>query len=315
MISTRSISEGLCISIRYLVFVFLICGVFPALALAENQPVSSETCLDCHEDYDASLAGTAHALSPSPHNVDLSCVRCHSGGAIHIEDPSLENIGNPGSLPAADVITVCQSCHIAHAEMDNVGFDPHMASGQSCLSCHSVHQGRTGLLPDDQTAFCRRCHVAVDASFGRRSAHPLVDGAIDCLSCHSFSGASEPQYGHGASANCYSCHPEQSGPYIHTHPATLSFAVEGGGCTECHQPHGSPNERLLNQPGQTLCLQCHGVPPGHRIKHSGLGTKWACVDCHSEIHGSNDNHKFLDPDLGTLLFPDCYQSGCHIFDD
>ena len=76
-------------------------------------------------------------------------------------------------------------------------------------------------------------------------------------------------------------------------------------------PHGSGNERLLAQKGSTLCLQCHGVPPRHRTEHSGLGTKLQCVECHSEVHGSNHNAKFLDPDLGSKLFSNCYQSGCH----
>ena len=295
--------------------VLLILGLSLSLAGAENGRPDNETCLACHEGYEVALAGTAHALSPPPRNVDLYCASCHTGGDEHIEDPVPENIGNPATLPATEVITLCQDCHVPHAEMDNAGFDPHAAQGQSCLSCHSIHQGQAGLLTDDKTEFCGRCHVVVSASFGRRSRHPLADGAVNCLSCHSFSGANEPQYGHGASANCYSCHPEQSGPYVYEHPAAISFAVEGGGCTECHQPHSSSNERLLSQPGNTLCLQCHGVPPGHRVEHSGLGTKLACVDCHSEIHGSNDNGKLLDPDLGMILFPDCYQSGCHIFDD
>lgn len=284
-------------------------------AAAVGQTVDSETCLNCHEGYDAGLATTAHALLPPPHRITLQCASCHTGGEQHIEDPQPTNIGNPAALPVGEVATLCRDCHVPHAEMNTTGFDPHLAQGFSCLSCHSVHQGQEGLLLDDKTEFCGRCHVAVKAAFAGRSRHPVADGVVDCLSCHSFAGTGEPQFGHGASANCYSCHPEQSGPFIHAHPATISFAVEGGGCIECHQPHGSPNDRLLNQPGSTLCLQCHGVPPGHRTTHSGLGTKWACLDCHSEIHGSNDNNKFLDPDLGAILFPDCYQSGCHIFDD
>ena len=117
----------------------------------------------------------------------------------------------------------------------------------------------------------------------------------------------------GLNWKCQGCHSDVAGPYLYEHPVTYQHLVEGVGCTECHSPHGSPNDRLLTQPGNGVCLQCHGTPPGHRTRHSGLGTKLACVDCHSDIHGSYDNNKFLDPMLGTKLFPNCYQSGCHIF--
>ena len=277
--------------------------------------VDDATCLSCHEGLDTTLAGTAHALRPAVRGVDLQCAGCHSGAAAHAADPTSQNIGNPAMQDAGAVITLCQTCHIAHPEPGNVGFDPHLSQTGSCVSCHQIHQGQQQLLADDKAEWCGRCHVAVTAAFHRRSNHPLGDGAVTCLSCHSLTDDSFPQAGHGASANCYTCHPEQSGPYLYEHPVTLSYAVEGGACTECHLPHGSPNERLLTQAASTLCLQCHGVPPAHRTKHSGLGTKLACVECHSEIHGSNANAKFLDPDLGVKLFPDCFQSGCHIVND
>ena len=60
-----------------------------------------------------------------------------------------------------------------------------------------------------------------------------------------------------------------------------------------------------------MCLQCHSVPSGHLTTHDGLGVKYDCVECHSEIHGSYDSRLLLDPDLNSKFFPDCYQSGCH----
>jgi DmsE family decaheme c-type cytochrome len=283
---------------------------FPRSGSGADQP-DDETCLACHDGYAETLAGTAHALQPPAENVEVHCTKCHTGGSVHIEDPSVTNIGNPATMPNAQLLEICQQCHVPHAEAENIALDPHVGRGLSCVSCHSVHKGYDGLLSDDQAMFCGKCHVDVTASFRLRSNHPLLEDAVTCLSCHSLVGKNEPQTGHGPSANCYTCHPEQSGPYRYQHAAAISFAVEGGGCTECHRPHGSPNDRLLNQPASGLCLQCHGMPPGHRIEHSGLGSKLACVDCHSEIHGSNHNGLLLDPDLGVKLFPDCFQSGCH----
>jgi DmsE family decaheme c-type cytochrome len=155
------------------------------------------------------------------------------------------------------------------------------------------------------------CHVALVSDWTRGSLHPLSDQDVNCLSCHDFTGALEPAVGHGPTENCYRCHPEVSGPFVWNHDATSSFAVNGEGCEACHSAHGSALDRMLTQQGDALCTQCHAVPPLHRVNHGGLGTRFLCVECHSEVHGSDDNKHFLDLNLGTKIGgtpPSCY---CH----
>jgi len=147
--------------------------------------------------------------------------------------------------------------------------------------------------------------------FKRVSNHPLTDGNVTCLSCHGFAKEMEPDYGHGQNARCYSCHSEQSGPYTFEHDAASSFATQGGGCIACHSPHGSPNERLLNQPGSGLCRQCHGVPAMHMTQHNGIGQQYDCVECHSEVHGSYENHALLDSYLGSKIGSGPGSCWCH----
>lgn len=167
------------------------------------------------------------------------------------------------------------------------------------------------LVADDRENYCLACHTAVGMEFKRRSVHPLESGNVRCTDCHNLAGIEDPMLAVGLNWRCQECHAERSGPFLYEHPVVNNHLIEGGGCVECHQPHGSPNDRLLNQPNNGVCMQCHAVPAGHRTEHSGLGTKLACVECHNQIHGSYDNRLFLDPELGTKLFPDCYQSGCH----
>lgn len=291
--------------------IVLLALAWTAPLVSAEEAITYETCVDCHDGYLETLKGTTHDLTIAPSRVVLDCVSCHSGAEVHVDDPSVENIGDPANASVDVVIEVCRQCHAPHAEKGTVGLDPHFNQETACVDCHSIHAGQDRLRPDNPVVLCERCHVAMTRTFAKRSNHPLSDGIVTCVSCHSFTGSGEPSVGHGASANCYTCHPEQSGPYLYDHPVAISFAVEGSGCTECHDPHGSANERLLTRQGSTLCRQCHGTPPGHRIKHSGLGTKLPCVECHSEVHGSNHNPRLLDPDLGMKLFPDCYQSGCH----
>ena len=277
------------------------------------EPVDDETCLSCHDGYAEHLGRTAHRLSTettSP-KVELACVSCHSGGETHIEDPSAANISNPATAAFADQIETCSSCHQPHTEMNAVGFDPHSGQNLACADCHSVHSGTLSLLADDRGDFCNACHVGVKNEFRRVSNHPLNDGNVSCISCHDFTGTNEPDFGHGQTGNCYSCHPEQSGPYLFEHGAASSFAPDGGGCISCHAPHGSPNERLLVRTDNSLCQQCHGVPAGHRTVHDAIGQQYTCMECHSDVHGSYDNRSLLDPNLGSKIGAGPGSCWCH----
>ncbi len=281
----------------------------------ENSPEDTkagEICKDCHEDYQSGLAGSAHGVALLSHKIEINCISCHSGAAGHVENPNVENIGNPGSLAVGGVLAVCTQCHLPHLQLDNTGFDPHVGEGLSCLSCHSIHKGEDRLLRDDKTKFCGECHQGVESQFARNSNHPLKDNAVSCISCHDFTGKLEPAFAHGASANCASCHAMEGGPFLYEHDATSSFAAEGGsGCISCHMPHGSPNAQLLSRPDDLLCQQCHGTPAGHVTAHGGRGVSSDCMECHSEMHGSNDNRWLLDPDLGAKVGTGAGSCFCH----
>ncbi|MFH2054406.1 MAG: cytochrome c3 family protein [bacterium] len=298
----------------------LICGYFlifaarllPAVDLAEVIETSN-TCLDCHDGLDKGLHGTVHELSTTAGpGVVVGCVSCHTGGEVHIEDPSTENIGNPSKLVQGEEAALCSQCHATPHQQSMLASDPHGRGGVSCSNCHSVHSASAGLVIDERQQFCYTCHRTVAAQFEARSAHPLLEESVRCTDCHNLGTNSDPLFTVGHNWTCQNCHGDKSGPFRFEHPVVYAHLVEGGGCVECHSPHGSANDRLLNQAGDGLCWQCHGTPPTHLIAHDGLATGFACVDCHTDIHGSYDNSKFLDPDLGMKMSVDCMQSGCHV---
>jgi len=276
----------------------------------------SADCLTCHDTKQASLEGTAHQMNTEGHaqgKIGVGCVGCHEGWEKHLEDPSAETINNPATLSAMDQVRVCGECHLDPHEAGMVSSDPHVREGVGCLSCHTVHGNHNPkLVKDDGADFCATCHTPIVAEFKRRTVHPLEDGNISCIDCQHLCAIKDPMLARGIDWTCQNCHSEKSGPFIHEHPVTLNYLVNGGGCVECHEPHGAPNERLLRQPGNGLCLQCHTLPPLHRTQHSGLGAKADCVLCHTDIHGSNVNRIFLDPNLTTKFVADCYQAGCHV---
>jgi len=273
----------------------------------------SKACLDCHDGMPATLSGSSHQLSrdtdlKSP--MVVGCIGCHDGWEKHMDDPSKETIANLVGYSLFDLAGVCNRCHQTAHQAAMISTNPHNRTDITCLSCHTIHQS-PGKMLESTPERCLSCHKNVAAEFKARSAHPLESGNVSCTDCHNIDDMKDNRLAVGLDWTCQKCHTDQAGPFIHEHPVVYTHLVNGEGCTECHNPHGSPNDRLLKQPGNGVCLQCHAIPPLHRVQHSGLGTKLACVDCHTEIHGSYDNEMLLDPDLGTKLFPDCYQSGCH----
>ncbi len=277
----------------------------------------SAACFDCHSEQVTSLAGTPHQIGAatdlkSP--VTVGCIGCHDGWEKHLEGPSTENIKKPSNASQADQAEICGRCHVTTHQQAMVSTDPHVRGNVTCLTCHSIHGNKTAkLTKDGDDNYCASCHTNVMLEFKRRSAHPLNSGNIRCTSCHALSSIKDKTLAVGIDWTCQNCHSDKSGPFPYEHPVVNNHLVNGGGCTECHQPHGSNNDRLLNEPDRRLCQQCHSTPPGHFTNHDGLGSKLECQNCHSDIHGSFDNRKLLDPNLGTRYFPDCFQSGCHIF--
>lgn len=272
-------------------------------------------CLDCHDGMAETLLNTPHELAPDSKetkSIIADCRNCHDGWQKHIEDPSADNIDVGSDLSPAKQAEVCGRCHITPHQMAISTDDPHSKAYLSCSSCHQIHNNlNRKLVRDDTDNYCASCHPATVMEFQQRSAHPLESANIRCIDCHGLESIGVKELTVGFDWGCQSCHEGQSGPYLYEHPVVYNHLVEGGSCTECHEPHGSVNDRLLTQPSKTLCLQCHGTPPGHLTAHSALGSKRDCVQCHSEVHGSFSNRLLLDPDLGMKLFPDCYQSGCH----
>ncbi len=264
--------------------------------------VDNATCLSCHEGYDAGLAKTTHALGLKG-NHTVACVSCHEGGPVHIENPSKDNITNPATQDPSKTGSTCTTCHQPHPGLGMAGHDPHAGLGMSCTSCHSVHQAAawTGDQP------CKKCHESVALQFHKRSNHPLIEGTFTCTSCHRFLGVSEPEIGLGASANCYSCHMEQSGPFLYGHQSSSTFSSESGWCMECHYPHGSENDQLLRQPKSQICNYCHMVPT-HNTAHGGVYAGIDCLACHSDIHGSSTTRKLLSSDISTTYGQSCW---CH----
>ena len=187
----------------------------------------------------------------------------------------------------------CQSCHDTGDQMLWAG-SAHEQENLSCDSCHTAHEQQDLVLGKQQSnEVCTDCHARVRSELHLPSRHPIAEGKTACTDCHNPHGG----MGHAAlrevsvNDNCFSCHADKRGPFLWEHPP----AAED--CALCHKPHGSVNEPLLTARGPALCQQCHatafhpslpygseGLPQGSANQNL-LGKN--CLNCHSQIHGSN----------------------------
>jgi DmsE family decaheme c-type cytochrome len=268
-------------------------------------------CYDCHSDYAASLEQSSHSAANKIAKV--KCTSCHVDFEKHVNEPSVDNITRPAKLTAIETLNICSKCHFGKSEADFAHAGEHFKAGVNCLGCHKIHDAKThsnaALTKSTINETCMNCHSKEKHQFTLLSQHPVLSGAMNCTDCHDyFKSLSADLTSKVNNQTCYNCHSEMDGPFIHEHEATRDFGVENGGCINCHSPHGSPFANLLKQEPKQLCLQCHQVP-GHKTAHNGAYANVNCVECHIDIHGSDNNKFYLDNTITTEGY--CYNSGCH----
>ena len=260
--------------------------------------VGDDTCVACHEGEGKSLRATLHgkaqnARTPSA-KANQACETCHGPGKEHSETGDKAKIRVFTAMAPRDASEVCATCHnrASHALWKG---SMHDQRNLSCVTCHSVHSPKAEhaqLKAASITDTCVACH-RTEVSKQQRFGHmPQREGKLECTSCHNPHGSTNVRLlkiGNWVNETCVSCHTEKRGPFLWDHAPVRE------GCNTCHDPHGSSNERMLVAKPPMLCQRCHiGTRHPSTIYD---GTQLAarsnrligrgCVNCHSQIHGSN----------------------------
>jgi DmsE family decaheme c-type cytochrome len=277
-----------------------------AAAASAYSRKGADTCLGCHDD--VALQGlfrTAHGRptderAPFGHG-QLQCEACHGPGDAHAkvkgkgERPRLVDFGRKAQSTAAVQDEKCLACHRSSAE--HWAGNAHAANNVTCAGCHQSHTARDAVRSAaTQEAVCATCHQAQHADALKPSRHPLFEGQMACSSCHAPHGSTGPAQlvKNSVTETCTSCHSEYRGPFVWEHaPVTED-------CTICHQSHGSTQSSLLKTRAPFLCQECHqaqghpsvsytpdGLPGGGGAQRGAFLAAGGCVNCHSQVHGSN----------------------------
>jgi len=270
-------------------------------AYSEN---GADTCLVCHTEewpypifpiFKTKHANRADKRTPF---AGLQCEACHGPGAKHAGTASKDAINSfkeTSFLSVEQRNKACVDCHQGNARIGWKG-SGHEINDVACTRCHKLHAEHDPVLAKaTQPGVCYNCHQKARADFNKPSAHPVRFGVITCSECHSPHGSNTAAMLAKPTVNqtCYSCHAEKRGPFLWEH------APVAEDCTLCHSPHGSARPVLLTKTPPLLCQQCHTVAghpsvgytsatlPGGGGGGAAFVLAGGCVNCHSQVHGSN----------------------------
>jgi predicted CXXCH cytochrome family protein len=239
--------------------------------------VGSEACETCHESITKNFRTATHARLRAERTKQV--VEQHDGKTTTTTNAKMD-VG-------------CESCH-----------------GPGSLHVQSGGGTRTIVNPKRSPQTCFQCHLEVRAKFELPHHHPITSGKVSCVDCHNphvgdaikGGGTAMPQSVKGGgmallgqNGTCLQCHIAQRGPFVFEHEAVRE------GCLSCHSPHGSVNQRLLNERNATLCLKCHYqqqtsdgrifIGDSDHTSRLMQGTCWS-AGCHEAVHGSQVNAHF-----------------------
>ena len=275
-------------------------GLSPGEVRGSDGIVGPEVCKGCHEDKYATYAISIHArkgLPGSPASKD-GCESCHGPGEAHVEKAGERGVGififGKRIEEAQAKSAKCLACHAEQRDLTFWDMGRHKTMGISCDNCHTVHSGTRKNLKAQQPDLCYICHRVIRLQQNKQSHHPVREGRVKCTDCHEHHGGFGPHQIKADSVNelCYKCHTEKRGPFMWEHPPVDE------NCVTCHTPHGSNHNKLLVSKVPQLCQSCHDGTRHPGTVYTSFDTfrgaapsnkmfARACLNCHSQIHGSN----------------------------
>ena len=298
------------LTLVFLILVFLLCFSKAPAKEADQKAakdkegyVGVEICQTCHQEVYDKLSktpmGTLFLKHPRTAGEKLGCETCHGPGTEHVSSggksfAGMNRFTQGTPTPASVRNKVCLKCHQKRERLFWSG-SPHETHGITCTKCHTVHTG-PGIARRSQLALltvedtCAPCHKEQVRAEMKFSHHPLREAKMNCASCHNPHGTTSAKLVKGLTNKelCFNCHAQYRGPFMFQHPPVMED------CFNCHQPHGSNFPSLLKTPPIRLCRECHinfhnlsFQPTGGKPRPSMM-VGGACVNCHRNIHGSNN---------------------------
>ncbi len=190
-------------------------------------------------------------------------------------NPVLANGGpHGGYTPTTDA---CAGCHRAHTA---TGPNLLVSDGtyELCISCHGATGSGANTNVEDGLYLSSRDDSAGNGDIGAANTpdnSPLLGGGFinyqgaAVTSAHSTDGTDALAWGHNVNRG------------------QVGSLTEGLSCASCHDPHGSPNYRIINEVVNGMVVfvaQVDETAKDYDTEQWGAGTSSLCAACHGAYH-------------------------------
>jgi DmsE family decaheme c-type cytochrome len=235
-----------------------------ARAQQPASPVQTDARVAVKADLEPGYAGSA------------SCAQCHAvqtaqfgataKGKLFLEHPAnaVEKRG-------------CEGCHGPSAK--------HAESGGAELGSMIAFSRKSATPIAQRNAVCLNCHERTARMFWKGSSHEARD--VACTDCHTVMRTVSERGSlrkESVLETCGTCHQQRKSQQVrYSHMPLGQGKME---CTNCHNPHGSANEKLLVASSvNEVCYSCHTEKRGPFLwQHAPVSE--SCSNCH-DAHGSS----------------------------
>ena len=247
----------------------------PAFRKAHGyQPVVERGCDSCHDAHGSDQEHLFPAQFQHPPFSGGECTTCH-------RRPRRKQVRLRG-----EENKLCFSCH-ADLEEKLKGQKVLHAPLQKgrCSGCHNPHlSDNTKFLRQEGKGLCFTCHPEIQSLLATDHPHPPAEEG--CLDCHQAHGADfEFMLTEKTPDNCLACHDATEEAFRKKHYQQPAEKLD---CGECHNPHGSVNETLLNTFSHSPflsgeCDTCHlNTAEDQKIQIAEDGGNELCLACHND---------------------------------
>jgi len=248
------------------------CHPKPGAMKYVHPPVKDGMCTTCHNPHDSAepklLAQPMKALCTSCHPDKTSYKYVHGPAATgDCTSCHRSHESNNAHLLIKDGAALCYLCHV-DMEGNIKKKYVHTALEGGCTSCHNPHgSSEKKFFAAAGAGLCYQCHSPIEEKLkSAKSIHAPIKTDRGCSTCHAAHASDAPKLLAKTGMNlCLDCHKD----LIKKTQTVLHGPIKDGQCTPCHDPHGTPNEKLLIKPYTTefyvsysdnefqFCFSCH----------------------------------------------------------